>query len=87
MRAYAHGGWAHQQRFRITFLTVKKPSIFFLVFLTGFELGSLKSKNLESDALPIEPPDTLGYILGYDFVGNKQKVLEEPARSDLHLLL
>ena len=38
-----------------TFFT-RKVSQIILMLLTGFELGSLMSQNLESDALPTEPP-------------------------------
>ena len=42
------------QRISTAFLSLKNSHIF-LVLLTGFELGSLMSENLESDALPTEP--------------------------------
>ena len=36
VRMHTHGCWAHRQRVRTAFLT-RKNSLFFLVFLTGFE--------------------------------------------------
>ena len=59
MPAYAHGGWgtptASQHNI---FYSENLTNFIFLVFLTGFELGSLMSYNLEPDALPVEPPVT-----------------------------
>ena len=53
MRVYAHGGWAHRQWVSTTFTTRKTSDNFFLCSSRGSNLGSL---DLESEALPIEPP-------------------------------
>ena len=55
MRAYITGVWAYRQRVITTFLTRKNSQVF-LVLPTGFELGSGNPLDLESDALPTEPP-------------------------------
>ena len=54
MRAYTQGGWAH--RLRVSSKNFDSKKLSFCVLLKGFELGSLMSLNLESDALPLEPP-------------------------------
>ena len=67
MRAYTHGDWAHRQRVSTTFFYSEKPHNFFLCFWRGSNLGSL---DLESDALPIEPPRHFLSEANYDHMGN-----------------
>ena len=52
---YTHWGWAHRQQLQVstTFLTQKNSQKFFLCSWWGWNLRSL---DLESDAVPMEPP-------------------------------
>ena len=60
MRAYTHRGWPHQQRVNTAFLTRTNSHKFFPCCWWG---SNLRSLNLESDALPIEPPLAVMFIL------------------------
>ena len=53
MRAYTHGGWAHRQWVSTTFWLGEKTH---KLFLFSWQSSNIGSSDLESDALPLEPP-------------------------------